>query len=68
MTDRHVMVTEDTLPHGWMSQCPACSRRIFVYRDGKQQREIIDQGDFYAQHSWFSILELSLDAALETEA
>ena len=68
MPDRHVMVTEDTLPHGWMIQCPACSRRIFVYRDGKQQREIIDQGDFYAQHSWFSIPDLSLAAALETEA
>ncbi len=62
MADRHVMVTEATLPHGWMTQCPICTRRIFVQRSGG--REIIDWGDFYALHSWSRNPELSIDAAL----
>ena len=65
MADRHVMVTEATLPHGWMVQCvkPDCSRRIFVYQGGN--REIIDQGDSHILHSWLSNPELSIGAALE---
>ena len=50
MADRHIMVTEATLPHGWMAQCPDCTRRIFLYRNG--EAEVIDGGDFYALHSW----------------
>ena len=63
MADRHVMVTEDTLPHGWMAQCPDCSRRIFFYRDGTQ--ETIDRGDFYAQHSWSNTPGLIIGASLD---
>ncbi len=57
MADRHVMVTEATLPHGWMTQCPACTRRIFVYREWRK-RDIIDKGDFGARHSWSNQPEL----------
>ena len=63
MADRHVMVTEATLPHGWMAQCPDCTRRIFVYRNG--EAEVIDRGDFYALHSWSNTPELSIAASLE---
>ena len=62
MADRHVMVTEATLPHGWMTQCPDCPRRIFVYRNG--EAVVIDGGDFYALHSWSSTSEVSLVASL----
>ena len=65
MADRHVMVTEATLPHGWMTQCSGCTRRIFFYRDRQRNREIIDRGDFYARHSWSSTSELSVGASLE---
>ena len=63
MADRHVMVTETTLPHGWMTQCPDCTCRIFVHPDG--WRETLDQGDFYALHSWSNTSELSIGASLE---
>ena len=62
MADRHVMVTEDTLPHGWMAQCPDCPRRVFLSRSGEY--ETIDKGDFYAQHSWSNTPELAIGAAL----
>ncbi len=63
MADRHVMVTEVTLPHGWMTQCPICTRRVFFSRDRKY--EIIDWGDFYALHSWSNDPALSIDASVE---
>ena len=59
MADRHVMVTEATLPHGWMTQCSGCSRRVFFYKDRKRVRNIIDRGDFDALHSWASNPELN---------
>ncbi len=62
MADRHVMVTEATLPHGWMLQCPVCSRHIFVYRNGEV--EVIDGGDFYARHSWSNNPALSIGASV----
>ena len=61
---RHVMETEATLSHGWMVQCPACVRRVFVYRDGSP-RDIIDSGDFHALHSWASVPGLVLAAAVD---
>ena len=63
MADRHIMVTEATLPHGWMVQCPDCLYRMFFYRDGKRAK--IERGDFYAWHSWSNIPELSIGASLE---
>ena len=63
MPDRHVMVTETTLPYGWTLQCPVCAHRAFFYRSGEYV--VIDKGDFYARHSWSSTPELSLVAALE---
>ena len=61
MANRHVMVTEATLPHGWMIQCPDCPQRMFFHRDGTQ--ETIDRGDFYALHSWSNNTELSIGAS-----
>ena len=55
MADRHVMVTEATLPHGWMIQCSTCSRRIFLYRS--RNLTILDRG-VGARHSWSNQPEL----------
>ncbi len=65
MADRHVMVTEATLSHGWMIQCPDCTRRSFFYRDRKRKRETIDRGDISIWHSWSNTPELSIGASLE---
>ena len=56
MADRHVMVTEATLPHGWMIQCPDCPHRRFIYRGGGS--EVIEPSDFYTLHSWSNQPEL----------
>ena len=61
MANRHVMVTEATLPHGWMIQCPDCPQRMFFHRE--RGREIIDRGDFYALHSWSNNPALSIGAS-----
>ena len=63
MADRHIMVTEATLPHGWLAQCPNCSRRIFIYQNG--EAEVIDGGNFSALHSWSSTTELSIGASVK---
>ena len=63
MADRHVMVTEATLPHGWTLQCPDCPRRMFFYRTTGLW-DTIDRGDFDAQHSW-GTPGLSIGASLE---
>ncbi len=62
MADRHVMVTEATLPHGWTLQCPDCSHRRFIYRGGGS--EVIEPSDFYTLHSW-GTSGLSISASLE---
>ena len=62
MADRHVMVTEATLPHGWMTQCPDCSRRMFF--SPRWGHETLDRGDFYALHSWSNNTELSIGASV----
>ncbi len=61
---RHVMETEATLPHGWMVQCPDCSRRIWFPKRG-EGHEILDAGDFYALHSWSSQPEFRVAAGIE---
>ena len=59
---RHTMLTEVTLDHGWMVQCPDCSRRVWFPQYG--QYEVIDPGEFYALHSWSSSDELVVAAEL----
>ena len=62
MIKRHVMHTEATTPNGSMAQCPVCSARRFIRRDGRV--EWIEQGDFWALHDW-STSELALGAEIK---
>ena len=63
MTERHVMDTETTTrDDDWVAQCPDCSARRLIRRDGTTEQ--IDGGDFYALHSW-STSGLALGAEIK---
>ena len=65
MSDRHIMETEASLPHGWMVQCPDCDRRVFFHRDSGV--EFLDVGDPSTLHSWTNEPGMALTAELADE-